>query len=100
VDGVVDMLGRERAIRCWRDSIPDIIDKPLLCNFASGMLRMFGRDPARVIGWFPKIWPVIYRDFGTLRAEGKKDRSVSLVFEDIAPAVAAYPNYIASWHGI
>jgi hypothetical protein len=25
---------------------------------------------------------------------------VSLVFENIAPEVATYPNYIASWNGI
>src|SRR5689334_9237402 len=54
VDGVVTVLGRDRARQCWRDSVPDIVDKPLLRSFVSGMVRMFGREPARIVGLFPK----------------------------------------------
>lgn len=100
VDGVIAVLGRARAIECWRDSVPDIVDKPLLKSFVAGMIRLFGRDPSRIISLFPKAWPMIYRDFCTLRFEGRGPGSAALVFDDCAAELAAYPNYFASWHGI
>lgn len=101
VDGLVNVLGRERAIHCWRDSVPDIVDKPLLRTFVGGMVRLFGRDPNRVFGLLPKAWPTIYQDFCTVRFEpGKAPGTASAYFEDVASQVAMYPNYFASWQGI
>jgi hypothetical protein len=100
VDSVIAVLGRERALECWRDSVPDIIDKPLLRTFVSGMVRMFGRDPARIIGLFPKAWPLIYRDLSTLRLDTNAAGNPVLLFEDIAPEVREYPNYFVSWEGV
>ncbi len=100
VDGVVNALGRKRAVECWRSAIPDLIDKPLLHGFVSGMVRLFGRDPARIIGLVPKGWPLVFRNFCDLRsADGDGQRAI-IHFERVAPEVKAYPNYFHSWDGI
>jgi hypothetical protein len=100
VDGVIAVLGRERALACWRDSVPDIVDKPLLKTFVSGMIRAFGRDPARIISWFPKAWPLIYRDLCEPSFQTGPSGEPRIVFDNVSSAVRTYPNYFLSWQGI
>jgi hypothetical protein len=100
VDGVVAVLGRERALECWRDSVPDIVDKPLLRTFVSGMVRAFGRDPTRILGLFPKAWPLVFRDCCEPSLQKTGAGEALIVFEDVAPEVRMYPNYFLSWQGI
>jgi hypothetical protein len=100
VDGVCEVLGRDRAIQCWRASVADIVDKPLLRSFFSGMVRVFGRDPARVVGLLPKGWELVYRDFAKVRLVNEPGAPLRLAFEQIAPAVRRYPNYLHSWNGV
>jgi hypothetical protein len=100
VDGICEELGPERAIRCWRDSMKHMIDKPLLQSFVSGMIRLFGRDPARVVALIPKGWPLVFRDCGTLTVLSSGDREAILAFSDLPPVFRRYPNYFHSFHGI
>lgn len=100
VDGVVAVLGKDRARKCWRDSVPDMVDKPLLRSFVSGMVRMFGREPARIVGLLPKAWPLVYRDMGTVTLDASTPGDPVLRFSDIPRSVRAYPNYFVSWEGV
>jgi hypothetical protein len=100
VDGIIGVLGREQAIRLWRASVPDIVDKPLLRTFVSGMLRVLGDDPARIIGLFPKAWPLIYEGFSELTLNTESSTQVTVVFDQLAPQLRTYPNYFVSWTGI
>ncbi len=100
VDGICAELGVERAIECWRMSIPDMIDKPLLHSFVSGMMRLFAGDPGRIVGLIPKGWPLVFRDVATLTAQTGGKKEASLVFSDVAPVIRKYPNYFHSFHGI
>jgi len=99
IDAIIEIFGRERAIRCWRDALANLIDRPLLGNFVSGMVRVFGRDPTRVVAWFPKGWSLVYRDMCTPRLVSGADGQPVILFENIAPEVRAYRNYLHSWHG-
>jgi hypothetical protein len=100
VDGICEVLGVERAIRCWRDSVSDLVDKPLLRTFVGGMLRVIGANPARRVGLLPKGWGLVYRDFCTLRLEDEGPTGVSLVFDDLAAELRTYPNYLHSFQGV
>ena len=100
VDGVVQLFGRANAIRCWRDSLPDMVDKPLLRSFVSGMLRVFGNDPARIMSLLPKAWPLIYHDFCELELVQEQPNQLEVLFKRIAPQVRQYPNYLHSWDGV
>ena len=98
-DALIGFLGRKRAIECWRDSMQHLLARPLFRSFVSGMGRILGNDPARLVSMVPKGWPLVFDDFCTLRFErGPADR-VALVFEDIAQQVKKYPNYFHVWHG-
>ena len=98
-DALIAVLGKERAIECWRDSMEHLMDRPLLRTFVSGMVRILGKDPARVVSMVPKGWPLAFHDFCDVRFErGPADR-VALVFEDIAHQVKKYPSYFHVWHG-
>jgi len=100
VDGICQVLGVERAIQCWRDSVPDLVDKPLLRTFVSGMLRVIGGSPARRVGLLPRGWGLVYRDFCTLSVEDEGPEGVTLVFDDLAPELRTYPSYLHSFRGV
>jgi hypothetical protein len=100
VDAIVELFGRERAIRFWRDTFTHLVEGPLLGSFVSGMVRVFGRDPTRVVGLFPKGWSLVYRDMCSPRLVSSEDHRPVIRFENIAPEVrSAYRNYLHSWHG-
>src|SRR4051812_11719362 len=62
-DGLIAHLGKERAIECWRDSMTHLLERPLLRTFVSGMGRVLGNDPARLVSIVPKGWPLAFHDF-------------------------------------
>jgi hypothetical protein len=100
VDAICAEFGPARAVACWKASIPDLIDKPLLHGFVSGMLGLFGRDPSRVVSLLPKGWGLVFRDLCTLTL-GTPDRTgINLAFHDVHPTLARYPNYFHSFDGI
>jgi hypothetical protein len=100
IDAIVDLFGRERAIQFWRDALAHLVEGPLLGSFVSGMVRVFGRDPARVVALFPKGWPLVYRDVCMPRLVSSADHRPVIRFENIAPEVRThYRNYLHSWHG-
>jgi hypothetical protein len=99
VDAMIEIFGRERAIRCWRDSVADLVDRPLLRNFVSGMMRVLGRSPASVVRLFAKGWPLVYQDLCEPHLVATSDAQPIIRFADISSAVRRYPNYLDCWHG-
>ena len=100
IDAIIETFGRPRAIQFWRQTLAELIERPLLGNFVSGMVRVFGRDPARVVALFPRGWSLVYRDLCTPRLLSGAGGQPVIRFENIAPEVRAYPNYLYSWHGV
>jgi hypothetical protein len=100
IDGIVGVLGREQAIACWRASVLDMIERPLLRAFASGMRRVLGDDPVRIIGLLPRAWPLLFKDFCELELEVDHATQVTLLFNNLAPELREHPNYLACWTGV
>jgi hypothetical protein len=100
IDGIVGVLGREQAIACWRASVLDMIERPLLRAFASGMRRVLGNDPVRIIGLLPMAWPMLFKDFCELELGVDHATQVTLVFNKLAPELREHPNYLACWTGV
>jgi hypothetical protein len=98
-DALIAIFGEKRAIECWRDSMQHLVNRPLLRTFVSGMVRILGNEPARVVSMVPKGWPPAFQDFCDVRFERGPGDRVALVFEDIAPQVKKYPSYFHVWHG-
>jgi hypothetical protein len=99
IDAMIEIFGRPRAIECWRDSLADLIERPLLRNFVAGMLVVMGRDPVRLIGLLVKGWSLVYRDLCAPQLSTTKQGEPVIQFCDIAPQVRAHPNYLSSWDG-
>jgi hypothetical protein len=99
IDAMIEIFGRERAIECWRGALVNLVDKPLLHGFISGMKRVLGNDPGRVIAWFPKGWQLAYRDVCTPVLQKTPSGRPTIVFTDVAEEVRRYSNYFHSWHG-
>lgn len=99
VDGIVSVFGRERAVRCWADSVTSQVDQPLLRTFVSGMLGIVGNDPGRVVALIPKGWSMIWRDMCTPRVALDAAGRPVLHLDNIEPRVRRYDNYLHSWHG-
>jgi hypothetical protein len=100
VDGIIEVLGRERAILFWREVMVDLLERPPLFSFVSRMVRELGRDPVSVVRLFAKGWPLVYRDMCQPVLIATKDGQPAIRFQNIAPAVRAHRNYLDSWHGV
>ena len=61
-----DEAGATRACEVLHENLSISLETPLLSALVSGALRLFGRVPARVLGWASKMWSQIYRDAGTM----------------------------------
>lgn len=99
VDAMIELFGTERAIECWRDSVADLVDRPLLRNFVSGMVAVLGRSPTSVVRLFAKGWPLVYQDLCEPTLLATADGHPTIRFDNIAPEVRRYTNYLHSWHG-
>ena len=99
IDAMIEIFGRERSIQCWSGALLNLANKPLLHGFLEGMKRVFGSDPERVVSWFPKGWPLAYRDVCTPVSKKTPSGRPVLVFENVADDIKRYPNYFHSWHG-
>lgn len=100
MDGTLEVLGREEAVRCWRRSIGHLIEKPLLRNFVEGSLRLFGTRPGKLLKMLPKGWTLAYRDFCTPVFELLTENSAQIRFENIAPEAFESEGYLHCWHAI
>ncbi len=100
MDATIEVLGQSDAIDCWRQSLAQLIEKPLLRNFVEGGLRLFGGRPGTLMKLLPKGWSLAYRDFCVPSFHAIDDHSVEVRFEDIAPQVFDSPGYLHCWHGI
>jgi hypothetical protein len=61
-----EVAGSERATRAFREALTRSIERPLLRPFVEGALALFGRDPAKLLRWVPKVWSLLYRDCGEM----------------------------------
>ncbi len=100
MDGVIEVLGVDDAVRCWHQSIGYLIDKPLLRSFVQGGLRMFGAKPGKILKLVPKGWSLAYRDFCAPKFTLLQEGHAELRFEDVAPEAFESPGYLHCWHGI
>ena len=99
MDGTLNLLGKDDAIDCWRQSIAYLIEKPLLKNFVDSGLRLFGAKPGTLVKLLPKGWTLAYRDFCVPRFEKLDEQSAVVHFEQVAPEAFESPGYLHCWHG-
>ena len=99
LDAMIALFGLERSIRYWRGALVNLIDKPLLGPFVTGMLRL-GRSPERVVQLIATGWPLVYRNMCTVRFEHVERGVPMLHFEQIPPLVRRHRNYLHCWHGV
>jgi hypothetical protein len=98
IDAMIDIFGRPRAIECWRASLADLIERPLLRTFVGGMLTVMGRDPVRVVGLLVKGWSLVYRDLCDPQLITSSAGETIIQFRDIAPEIREHHNYLYSWN--
>lgn len=99
IDAIVEIFGVPRAIECWSQALLHLIERPLLSSFFTGMTRLFGRDPSRIISLLPKGWNLVYRNVCVpvlIRGDGSHP---VIRFAQVAPEIRRYSNYFHSWHG-
>ena len=99
VDAIIEVLGRPRAIQCWRGALGNLVERPLLRSFVSATLKALGRNPVGVVRLLAKGWPLVYRDVCEPKLIATVDGQPTIRFDHIAPAVQRYRNYLDSWYG-
>lgn len=100
MDRTLAVLGREDAVACWRRSIGNLIERPLLKNFVDGSLRLFGARPGKILKMLPKGWSLAYRDFCTPTFALRDEKRAEIRFEQVAPQAFESEGYLHCWHGI
>ena len=100
MDATLAHFGRTRAVACWRQAIATLIERPLLKSFAEPALRLFGRQPGRILQFVPRGWGLAYRDFCAPSFELTGPGRAVIRFEQVAPEAFASVGYLHCWHAI
>ena len=89
-----DAAGTTRACEVLRENLSISLETPLLSALVSGALRLFGRVPARVLGWASKMWSQIYRDAGTMEWVAEGSGAGRLELRDLPSCAVASRPYL------
>lgn len=86
-DGMRDVLRR---------SISRHVESPLLSTVVSGAINVFGATPGGLLGVWPRVFGLIFRNFGDIRFE-RGEREARVVHERCVPGVFTNELYPRSW---
>jgi hypothetical protein len=86
--------GNEAAQKALGDNLSNAFKTPVLRPLLEGALAIFGRSPAKMLKWTPKVWSLVFRDVGTLDLAESHEDSAVLVLQELPPAVASSRNYL------
>ncbi len=89
-----DEAGATRACEVLHENLSISLETPLLSALVSGALRLFGRVPARVLGWASKMWSQIYRDAGTMEWIPEEPAGGRFELRELPACVAASRPYL------
>lgn len=92
-----DEAGATRACEVLRENLSISLETPLLSALVSGALRLFGRVPARVLGWASKMWSQIYRDAGTMEWVAEAPETGRFELRDLPACVATSRPYLVGF---
>lgn len=94
-----DVHGDAGSHRMSRDSILLSLEGPLLGPLARTALKMYGRDPTRILGLVPRGHNLVYRDAGFATVRSRSDAQETVIkFVDVPPMFFS-PGYIAGIEG-
>ena len=95
---VVETLGSE-ADAYFRNVLTRQLEAPLLRSTWTATQRLLGLSPASLFYAVRLGWPVIYRDFGSIRILPHKARAAGLRMSRVAAQVFEHPAYLTSFKG-
>jgi hypothetical protein len=73
-DAVRDVVGPERNVAVWRETMRHAFDRPLLKSFVALTTGIFGVTPTALLNRAEKLNVLITRDLGELSFESERDR--------------------------
>lgn len=95
---IVETLG-PRADAYFRSVLTRQLEAPLLRSTWTATQRLLGLSPAALFYAVPLGWPVVYRDFGSIRILPHKARAAGLRMSRVAPGVFEHRAYLRSFQG-
>ena len=95
---IVETLGA-RADAYFRSVLTRQLETSLLRSTWTATQRLLGISPAALFYAVPLGWPIIYRDFGSIRIRPHKARAAGLRLSHVAPDVFEHPAYLTSFKG-
>lgn len=95
---IVETLG-PRADAYFRSVLTRQLDAPLLRSTWTATQRLLGLSPAALFYAVPLGWPIIYRDFGSIRILPHKAHAAGLRLTKVAPGVFEHRAYLRSFKG-
>lgn len=95
---IVEVLGA-RADAYFRSVLTRQLEASLLRSTWSATQRLLGISPAALFYAVPLGWPIIYRDFCSIRIHPHQARAAALRMSQVAPDVFEHPAYLTSFKG-
>ena len=89
-----EVAGEERALQILRDNMAHTFDSMVLKPLLDGAFGIFGRSPAKILRWTPKVWSLLYRDCGELTLAKSDDHSAVLEATNLPPELVANADYM------
>lgn len=89
------LAGEQRACEAMRQNLVATFEKPILRPIIEGALRVLGADTARLLGWSPRAFGLLFRDVGEMSVEiGAGADTATIRLTGLPPEVADSRAYL------
>lgn len=95
---VAEALGRERALRFWRDDLQGSLERTLLSPLRLGAIALYGDAPSSLLRMTPQAWQLVTRNCGTCRTVDTEPGAMTLRFDGLPPELRT-PAMLLLWSG-
>jgi serine/threonine protein kinase len=94
---VVSVMGAEGAFAHFRSFLPSQLEGPILGRLVTGIARLVGRDPSRLLKMVPRGWAAMFRDMGEVAVTDRSETHAVIEMSDVPAGVADWEPYALSW---
>jgi hypothetical protein len=88
------VAGAQRARQALRANLRESCDKAVLKPMLVGALGIFGRSPAKILRWAPRVWGQLIRNGGKMDFIRADEGSVRLALRDLPPEISSSQIYL------
>jgi hypothetical protein len=93
-NGILELLGREEALRFWTRYATHHLDSPILAGIVRTAFSLFGTTPGSLVKWIPKGLSQVFRDAFDVTVETLDPNQAIVRFDVLSDVFFEAPVYM------